>query len=48
MSKSVDGDLAHVDGDQQRFGDQLVVALPRVDPPGRGDDDALDLAELLA
>ena len=35
--------LAHVDGDQQRRRDELVVALPRVAPSRGGDDDAVDV-----
>src|ERR1700756_5083227 len=41
---SADGDLAHVDGDQQRFRDKLVVALPGVNPPRGGDDDPVYFA----
>jgi hypothetical protein len=41
---SVDGDLAHVDGDQQRLRDALVVALPGVASSRGGDDDAVDVA----
>ena len=42
--RSADGDLAHVDGDQQRLRDELVVALPGVAPSCGGDDDAIDVA----
>src|ERR1017187_3302056 len=42
--KSPDGDLAHVDGDQQRLREELVVALPGGAPPRGGDDDAIDVA----
>src|SRR5215471_12274190 len=41
---SADGDLAHVDCDQQRLRDELVVALPGVAPSRGGDDDAIDVA----
>ena len=36
--------LAHVDGDQQRRRDELVVALPGVAPSRGGDDYAVDVA----
>src|SRR6266700_618301 len=42
--RSADGDLAHVDGDQQRLRNELVVALPGVAPSRGGDDDAVDVA----
>ena len=41
---STHGDLDHVDGDQQRLGDELVVTLPAVDPPLGGDDDPVYFA----
>src|SRR6266571_9070723 len=41
---SADGDLTHVDGDQQRLRNELVVALPGVAPSRGGNDDAVDVA----
>src|SRR5260370_35336516 len=38
---SADGDLTHVDGDQQRLRDELVVALPGEAPSGAGADDVV-------
>ena len=46
--RSADGDLANVDGDQQRLRDELVVALPGVAPSRGGDDDAVDVAVVVA
>src|SRR5947209_10714557 len=42
--RSADGDLTHVDSDQQRFRDELVVALPGVASSRGGNDDAVDVA----
>src|SRR6266568_1747218 len=42
--RSADGDLAHVDGDQQWLRDELIVALPGVAPARGRDDDAVDVA----
>src|SRR4029077_18616664 len=42
--RSADGDLAHVDGDQKRLRDALVIALPGVAPTRGGGDDAVDVA----
>src|SRR5208337_5590947 len=44
VARSADGDLTHVDGDQQRLRDELVVTLPSVDPPLGGDDDPVYFA----
>src|SRR5271168_3788717 len=44
VARSADGDLTHVDGDQQRLRDELVVALPAVNPPLGGDDDPVCFA----
>src|SRR5579884_571779 len=41
---SADGDLPHVDSDQQGLGDALVVAMPRVASSRGVDDDAVDVA----
>src|SRR5260221_8562440 len=42
--KSTDTDLAHIDGDEKRLVDALVVALPSVAASCGGDDDADDVA----
>src|SRR6202040_2241158 len=42
--RSADGDRTHVDGDQQRLRDALVIALPGVAPSRGGNDDAVDVA----
>jgi hypothetical protein len=42
--RSSDGDLIHVDGNQPRLRDELVVTLPGVDPACGGDDDSVYVA----
>src|SRR5271165_4502899 len=42
--RSAERDLTHVDPDQERIPDRLIVAFERIDAPLRGNDDPVHVA----